>query len=81
MSLPPSCGGRHQRREPATTAPGLIVRPGLPLTPRIALVAAQLAPHPDPADRFVAATALTHNATIVSKDERLQAFGPLRTLW
>jgi PIN domain nuclease of toxin-antitoxin system len=53
----------------------------LPLTPRVALMAAQLTLHPDPADRFIAATALTHNATLVSKDERLRSFGPLRTLW
>lgn len=53
----------------------------MPLTPRIACAAAQLHLHPDPADRFIAATALTHNATLVTKDERLRSFEPIRTLW
>lgn len=35
----------------------------------------------DPADRLIAATALEHGAPLVTRDERLQAYRPLRTVW
>ncbi len=54
----------------------------LPLTARVAASAARLAPlHPDPADRFISATALAANATLVTKDERLRASDLVRTDW
>ncbi len=54
----------------------------LPLTARVAASAARLAlPHPDPADRFIAATTLAANATLVTKDERLLASDLVRTAW
>jgi PIN domain nuclease of toxin-antitoxin system len=54
----------------------------LPLTARVAVSAAHLAPlHPDPADRFIAATTLGENATLVTKDERLLASDLVRTDW
>ncbi len=54
----------------------------LPLTARIAASAARLAlPHPDPADRFITATALAANATLVTRDERLRASDLVRTDW
>jgi PIN domain nuclease of toxin-antitoxin system len=54
----------------------------LPLTARIAVSATRLAlSHPDPADRFIAATALAANATLVTKDERLRASDLVRTAW
>jgi PIN domain nuclease of toxin-antitoxin system len=37
--------------------------------------------HDDPADRIIAATALTLGATLVTKDERLRNLRPLRTIW
>jgi PIN domain nuclease of toxin-antitoxin system len=44
----------------------------LPLTGEIAVLAAELEGlHADPADRFIAATAITHNAALVTADERL----------
>jgi PIN domain nuclease of toxin-antitoxin system len=44
----------------------------LPLTGEIALLAAGLETLPgDPADRFIAATAIVHQATLVTADERL----------
>lgn len=44
----------------------------LPLTGEIAIVAAELEGlHADPADRFIAATAIMHDATLVTADERL----------
>lgn len=36
-----------------------------------ALAAAMLDLHPDPADRFIAATAVVHDAALVTADERL----------
>jgi len=44
----------------------------LPLTGEIAILAAELEGlHADPADRFIAATAIIHDATLVTADERL----------
>ncbi len=44
----------------------------MPLTGEIAILAAQLeGMHADPADRFIAATAIAHNAMLVTADERL----------
>jgi PIN domain nuclease of toxin-antitoxin system len=44
----------------------------LPLTGEIAIVAGELEGlHSDPADRFIAATAIAHNATLVTADDRL----------
>ncbi len=46
----------------------------LPLDGPTAILAAQLdSGHKDPADRFIAATALRHRATLVTADERLLA--------
>ena len=43
----------------------------LPLTGDVALLSAQLALHGDPADRFIAASAVSHAAVLVTADERL----------
>lgn len=44
----------------------------LPLTGEIAIQAAELdGLHGDPADRFIAATAIAHDATLVTADRRL----------
>jgi PIN domain nuclease of toxin-antitoxin system len=44
----------------------------LPLTGEIAIAAAELEGlHADPADRFIAATAIAHNATLMTADDRL----------
>jgi len=44
----------------------------LVLTGEIAVLAAELESlHSDPADRFIAATAIAHDATLVTADERL----------
>lgn len=42
-----------------------------PLDGRAALAAAALDLHPDPADRFIVATALAHTATLVTADEKI----------
>jgi len=44
----------------------------LPLTGEIAILAGELEGlHGDPADRFIAATAIVHDATLVTADQRL----------
>jgi PIN domain nuclease of toxin-antitoxin system len=44
----------------------------LPLTGEIAIVAGELdGLHGDPADRFIAATAIAHDATLMTADQRL----------
>lgn len=54
----------------------------LPLTPAVAAASAQLgAFHGDPADRLIVATALTHGAVLVTKDDRLRELGTVRTAW
>jgi PIN domain nuclease of toxin-antitoxin system len=47
----------------------------LPLTGDIALLAVELEGlHADPADRFIAATAIAHRATLITADARLLAW-------
>jgi PIN domain nuclease of toxin-antitoxin system len=51
------------------------------LTPELALAADALAMHPDPADRFIAATAQALRAPVVTKDALLRGLAWLRTVW
>ena len=52
-----------------------------PLTHEVVLAAHQLPlPHPDPADRFLAATAQVLDLTLVTADERLLGLGQIKTL-
>ena len=51
-----------------------------PLTHDIVLAAMQLPLHPDPADRFLAATAQVLDLTLVTADERLLRLGTIRSL-
>ena len=55
----------------------------VPVDNRIALRAVALAsfPHRDPADRIIVATALGAGAPLVTADERLQSYRPVRTIW
>ena len=55
----------------------------LPLTVAIAERSERLVGYanPDPADRFLAATALEHDLILVTMDRSLRDYGPLRTLW
>lgn len=55
----------------------------VPLTNAIAVEAVRLPdfPHVDPADRIIAATALSLGAELVSKDEKLRGYPALRTIW
>jgi PIN domain nuclease of toxin-antitoxin system len=66
--------GRLQALLPAEELRVLLLAAGmieLPLTGDIALLSANLDLHGDPADRFIAATAITHGATLVTADQRL----------
>jgi len=56
------------------------VRP-LPLSPTAALAADALDMHPDPADRFIVATAHEHDATVLTKDRLLRKLKGVRTIW
>lgn len=54
----------------------------VPLQQHIALQSVLLEPmHPDPADRFIVATAKAHHAVLVTKDQRLWAMAGLPCLW
>jgi len=37
--------------------------------------------HPDPADRFIVATALEQRSSLVTKDDLLRSIPWLKTLW
>jgi PIN domain nuclease of toxin-antitoxin system len=51
-----------------------------PLTHEIVLAAGKLSLHPDPADRFLAATAQVNDLVLVTADPRLLGLGRIRTL-
>ncbi|HEX7679966.1 MAG TPA: type II toxin-antitoxin system VapC family toxin [Thermoanaerobaculia bacterium] len=51
------------------------------LTPQIAVLATSIAPLRDPADRLIAATAISHNAPLVTKDDRIRNSGVVETIW
>ncbi len=53
----------------------------LPLTPDIAVRADELSLHPDPADRFIVATALEHHRPLVTRDRLIIDAGVVRAIW
>lgn len=55
----------------------------IPLTAEIAVSAALLpsAFPGDPADRIIYVTAVAHGVPLITKDERMSAFDPQRTIW
>jgi PIN domain nuclease of toxin-antitoxin system len=53
----------------------------LPLTAEIAVQADELEMHPDPADRFIVATALHHAVPLVSKDRLMRSLRFIETIW
>ncbi len=62
---------------PAANWRDIVLRLGIseiPLTGAIAIAAANLDLHPDPADRFIVATALDHGATLLTADEKILAW-------
>jgi PIN domain nuclease of toxin-antitoxin system len=54
----------------------------LPISPKIAeLAQSPEFNHGDPADRIIAATAITHNATLLTADGKLQQIKSLKWVW
>jgi PIN domain nuclease of toxin-antitoxin system len=53
----------------------------LPLTAEIAVQADELEMHPDPADRFIVATAVRCGAPLVSKDRLMRGLSFIETIW
>ena len=53
----------------------------LPLTAEIAIQADELDMQPDPADRFIVATALQCGAPLVSKDRLMRGLSFIETIW
>lgn len=53
----------------------------LPLTAEIAVAADGLAMHPDPADRFIVATAIQQQLALVTKDKAIQSAKVVATIW
>jgi PIN domain nuclease of toxin-antitoxin system len=54
----------------------------LELTPEIAVLSSRLEwSHRDPADRLIVATAIVHDASVVTKDGEISAFIHERTIW
>ncbi len=52
------------------------------LLPRIGVMAAELGwSHADPADRMIVATALVHDAPLVTADQRIRSSGLVRCVW
>jgi len=63
---------------------GSIEAVALPASPSVALFAGSLDPqsfHGDPMDRLIYATAVEHDALLVTADKRLRQFDPERTVW
>ncbi len=71
-------GNTAEFLETAVQARNIVV---LAVTPAIATLAAGLAMHKDPADRLIAAAAMTHRARLVTSDERLRAVAGLVAVW
>ena len=56
------------------------IRP-LSLTPAIAVAADALEMHSDPADRFIVATAIEYEASLVTRDAAVRNAARTRTIW
>jgi len=54
----------------------------LPITPEIASLSQEsFFHHNDPADRLIAATAIYHNAPLITADKKLKKLEPLTVIW
>lgn len=53
----------------------------LPLTVELALLADSLAMHPDPADRFIVASAIHRGAALVTRDTLIRPLAFVETIW
>jgi PIN domain nuclease of toxin-antitoxin system len=69
--------GRLESTVPAAELRSRLLQAGIseiPLTGDIALTSTELTLHGDPADRFIAASAISLSATLVTADEKLLAW-------
>lgn len=71
-------GARSWTRASITADPRMTA---LPVTPEIALTAGGLGDVREPGDGIIYATAVEHDAALVSRDERLQRLDPARVVW
>lgn len=55
----------------------------LEITPKIAVLSTRLPGnyHGDPADRFIAATCMENNCSLVSKDKKIKSWGNIKVIW
>ena len=53
----------------------------IPLTMDIAILADSLAMHPDPADRFIVASAIKHQAPLVTRDRLIRRLKLVQAVW
>jgi len=55
----------------------------LPLTPAISVLSTRLPGdfHGDPADRLIVATTVIHQASLISKDRKIQIWGYVEVIW
>jgi PIN domain nuclease of toxin-antitoxin system len=54
----------------------------LELSPEVAIASIRLGwDHRDPADRLIVATAIVHDARIVTKDRQIRSYRPARAIW
>jgi PIN domain nuclease of toxin-antitoxin system len=54
----------------------------LPITPEIASLSQEdFFIHKDPADRLIAATAIHHNAPLITADKKIRELAPLNVIW
>ena len=55
----------------------------IPINNRVAVKSVHLPGnlHPDPADRIIVASALTMDATIITKDKKILNYGHVKTVW
>ncbi|MSP59276.1 MAG: PIN domain-containing protein [Myxococcales bacterium] len=53
----------------------------LPLTVELAILADSLPMHPDPADRFIVASAVIQKAQLITKDRLIRKLKLVRTIW
>ena len=66
--------------EQALQYPGMRL---LAIDPEIAVLSTRLPGefHGDPADRFIVATCMRHNAALLSKDKRIHEWGNVNVIW
>ncbi len=72
--------GVEEWLDAASTLPQLELAP---MTSRIAVESANLGAsfHRDPADQIIVATAITYGVPLVTRDERIERYDRVRTIW